>query len=101
MLAMVDFPAPDRPVNQRMAGFCPFNVARAALSIDSGCHGTLVARYKLKAIMPAPTVRSVYLSMTMNAPVRLFLLYESKNTGDAVETLQKPNSFMVRVAAAS
>ena len=32
MLAIVDLPAPDRPVNQTMAGFCLFSAARSRLA---------------------------------------------------------------------
>ena len=34
---MVDLPAPDSPVNHSTDGFCPFSVARAALSTSSWC----------------------------------------------------------------
>ena len=37
MLAMVDLPAPDSPVNQTIAGVWCFSAARSALPISSGC----------------------------------------------------------------
>ena len=44
MLAIVDLPAPERPVNQRIAGFCRLSAARSALPISSGCQWILVPR---------------------------------------------------------
>jgi hypothetical protein len=59
MLAMVDLPAPDSPVNQTMHGFCCLRAARSLLPMLSGCQAMLVARRSGKAIIPAAMVRLV------------------------------------------
>ena len=41
---MVDLPEPDRPVNQRTAGFWLFSSARACLLTSSACQWMLAAR---------------------------------------------------------
>ena len=72
-LAMVDLPAPDRPVNQSTQGFWPFSAARAPLvdverlPVDVGARGA--AR---SGSCPAPTVALVKRSIRMKPPVSRF-----------------------------
>ena len=56
---MVDLPAPDRPVNQRIAGFWCLSRACASRVTVRPCRWTLVARRSPWAIMPAPAVALV------------------------------------------
>src|SRR5437764_896124 len=44
MLAIVDFPAPDRPVSHSTHGRCPFSAAWAALSTQVACRRTFCER---------------------------------------------------------
>ena len=36
MLAMVDLPEPDRPVNHRITGFCPAEIVLKKLGVTQG-----------------------------------------------------------------
>ena len=47
-LAIVDLPAPERPVNHSTRGFWPFAVARAALWTSTACQWMLCARRSAK-----------------------------------------------------
>ena len=55
----IDFPAPDSPVSQTIAGCCPFNTARCALSTLKSWRWMLVARLVAARTMPAAAVSFV------------------------------------------
>ena len=70
MLAMVDLPEPDRPVNHRIAGFWLLERrARRPCRVRAAASGYWCARRKPKSIMPAPTVWLLKRSMMMKEPV--------------------------------
>ena len=69
MSAMVDFPAPDKPVSHSTAGVCSFCAARCSRPTVSACQWMLLARRRPKAIIPAPAVSLVKRSIRMKAPV--------------------------------
>ena len=71
-LAIVDLPAPDRPVNHSTLGFWPLAAARAALSTSTVCHFRFAARRSAKRIIPAPTVSLEMRSTRMKLPVSRF-----------------------------
>ena len=68
-LAIVDLPAPDRPVNHRMAVCCPFSSARCRGVTVESCQWILLARRSANAIIPAAAVSCVKRSIRMNPPV--------------------------------
>ena len=63
MLAIVDLPAPESPVNHTTAGCWPLMTERAVLSTSTACQCTLSARRRAKCSRPAATVALVNRSM--------------------------------------
>ena len=98
--AIVDFPAPDNPVNHSTAACCSFNAARSLRPTVRLCQCRLLARRRPKAIIPAPAVWLVKRSIRMKAPVSRLISNGSKATGTAVERLQNPISFSSKVRSA-
>ena len=80
-LAMVDLPAPDRPVNHSTAGCWPFISERAALSTSSWCQTMSALRVRIAVTMPAPTVPRVRRSIRMKPPSSRLVSYVSHTTG--------------------
>ena len=71
---MVDLPAPERPVNHKMVGFCLARPARETLFTSMACQWMLEARRSAKLISPMPTVELVKRSMMMKLPMWRFSL---------------------------
>jgi hypothetical protein len=71
-LAIVDLPAPDIPVNHKIAGGCFFSELREFLLTSIACHGTLRGFSSPLRISPAAIVSFVTRSIRMNPPVSRF-----------------------------
>ena len=69
MLAMVDLPDPDRPVNHSTTGFWPLALARWDLSTSSACQWMFWLRRNANLIMPTPAVALVSGSIRMKDPL--------------------------------
>jgi hypothetical protein len=100
MSAIVDFPAPDKPVSHSTAGNWSFSSARCSRPTVSACQWILLARRRPKAIIPAPAVSLVRRSIKMKAPVSRQTEYGSNATGAAVDRLQNPISLSPSVRSA-
>ena len=96
---MVDFPAPDRPVNQTTPGRWPLIATRASLVTSSACQWMLSDRRSAKSIMPAPTVALVSRSMSTNPPVSRFAWYGSNGSRRSVAMFATAISLTASVVA--
>ena len=79
--AIVDLPAPLKPVNQTTQARCRFIAARAFLLTARGCQVRFAARRSANVIAPPATVSLVRRSIMMNDPMARFAASGSNVTG--------------------
>ena len=109
--AMVDLPAPGRPVNHTVAPCCPSAAQRRPRVMRVPCQRTFGLRSLLIALSPvstsvssttpAATVSLVASSITIKLPVTRLRRYESNTSGEASSTCTRPRSLSSSVCAAS
>ncbi len=98
--ASTDFPAPESPVNHKVAGFCPIFAARVLRVMSSFCHVRLSALRRECSMTPHAEVMFVMRSVNMKQPSPLCPANVSYTASSAMAMSQTAISFLYSCAAA-